>query len=254
MPWRRWISLLVAGFTGLVLFALILPAIQQAREAAWRTESRDKLHNIGVALHNYHDVHGALPPGGVVSEAGEGHHGWMTYTLFYVDKNPVYPLIDFDRPWNDPLNDYIFCAEIPIYQMPGVAEIATTEGYALAHCQGNPDLMHRNSHVALGDLTAGLDNTWLVGETAGRYQPWGYPFNWHPLGNCLNCGPESFGRPSGTGAFLLFADGSVRFISNDVTSDVLNSMDAAGPQPDPDAVSAPVRRFECVTQIPTRNR
>ena len=241
LPPRRWLSPLIAVFTGMVLFALILPAIQQAREAARRTLSRNNLHQIGLAMYNYHDVHVCLPTGGVVGATGKGQHGWMTFLLPYVDSSPLYNSIDFDHSWNASWNDEAICTWYPAYLMPGIAEVATIEGYALTHCQANPDVFYRNSNTTISDLSDDLESTWLVGETTGNHQPWGYPFNWRPLGDCLNCGPESFGRPSGYGACILFADGSViGLISNEISADRTESrvdLDREGSQPDAAAIS-----------------
>jgi type II secretory pathway pseudopilin PulG len=75
-----------------VLIALLLPAVQQAREAARRTQCRNNLKQLGLALHNYHDNTNCFPPGNVVAETGTTLRGasWLTRILPMIDQDPAY--------------------------------------------------------------------------------------------------------------------------------------------------------------------
>ena len=93
------IELLVVIAVIAILMALLLPAVQQAREAARRTQCRNNLKQIGLALHNYHDVYDGLPPG----NGGTGH-----FQLSNPDQNKghlsgiamILPYLDQANLWN----------------------------------------------------------------------------------------------------------------------------------------------------------
>jgi prepilin-type N-terminal cleavage/methylation domain-containing protein len=70
------IELLVVIAIIAVLVALLLPAVQQAREAARRSQCKNNLHNIGIALHNYQESRNQLPP----SRIAMGQIGWGSYS------------------------------------------------------------------------------------------------------------------------------------------------------------------------------
>ena len=90
------IELLVVIAIIAVLIALLLPAVQQAREAARRTQCKNQLKQLGLALHNYHDTFiTTMPPGYVYHRAGvpgslSNGWGWGTMILPYIDQAPLY--------------------------------------------------------------------------------------------------------------------------------------------------------------------
>jgi prepilin-type N-terminal cleavage/methylation domain-containing protein len=95
------IELLVVIAIIAILIALLLPAVQQAREAARRTQCRNNLMQIGIALHNYEMAFETLPPGvsnpaGPVLNKPDGYHmSWITQILPYLEQRNAFNKIDF---------------------------------------------------------------------------------------------------------------------------------------------------------------
>ena len=90
-----------------ILIALLLPAIQAAREAARRTQCRNNLKQIGIALHNYQESHKVFPPGYVCQQhflgsSQQNQWGWAAFILPHMDQKDLYDKIDFENfVWND---------------------------------------------------------------------------------------------------------------------------------------------------------
>lgn len=81
-----------------ILIMLLLPAVQQVREAARRVSCMNKIRQIAIGLHNYESAHGHLPPGWKAETwpASPGY-GWMAYTLPFVEQKALFDQIDFKQ-------------------------------------------------------------------------------------------------------------------------------------------------------------
>jgi prepilin-type N-terminal cleavage/methylation domain-containing protein len=105
------IELLVVIAVIAILIALLLPAVQQAREAARRTQCKNNLKQLALALHNYHDTYGKFPPGNITKWGGDqaicnggnggmvtnadGRSPWTVLILPYIDETPRYNNFNF---------------------------------------------------------------------------------------------------------------------------------------------------------------
>ncbi|MBU4273347.1 MAG: DUF1559 domain-containing protein [Planctomycetes bacterium] len=90
-----------------ILIALLLPAVQAAREAARKVQCMNNFKQVGVALHNYNTSHGCFPPGNMEMsqvdpnwmQNGQKQWSWSAYILPFIEQQPLYDTIDF-KTWN----------------------------------------------------------------------------------------------------------------------------------------------------------
>jgi hypothetical protein len=240
--WMRRLPYAVVVGLVLLIATLVPPAIQQAREAARRTQSKNNLKQLGLALENYHDTFRMFPPGGTFDSEGRAHHSWTTFLDIHLAQSSLISLVDFNVPWDDPVNVDLFLKgwPYPSWQNPSIAEVKSPDGFPLSHYAANEWIMHRNSSIRVQDLSTGTSSVALVGDANGNFEPLGYPYQWRDLTAGLGQPRSGFGCPTRPITMILMADGAVRVLSNDTDTQIAKDM--AGPaelEPSPDQVSKP---------------
>ena len=104
-----------------ILIALLLPAVQAAREAARRMQCTNKLKQMGLALHNYHDTHRALPFGSG-GRIGTPHYAiagtWPAMILPFIEQTPLYDRFNFKVPMDHADNSEVVQALVAEFICP----------------------------------------------------------------------------------------------------------------------------------------
>lgn len=178
------IELLVVIAIIAVLIALLLPAVQQAREAARRTQCKNNMMQVGLALQNYLMGHDVLPPGTVnptgpivnVEDADQYHMGWIVQILPYMEQGNAYEHVDFSKgvytKENDPVrNHQIKSLACPSDPFSGARTIARTSYFGVHNDFETPidvnqnGVMYLNSAVSYEQITDGSSNTIFVLES-----------------------------------------------------------------------------------------
>lgn len=190
-----------------ILIALLLPAVQAAREAARRMQCSNNLKQIGIALHNYHTAIGCFPSGyisavgsgGPADDKGPGW-GWAALALPYLELDNIHDKIQFDKDIADPANAAVRTTVLPVFLCPsdggektftvagsnpimvaqsnyvgvfGNPEITSDPGFLNptndpARSAAHRGMFYRNSGVKFADVTDGTSNTIFVGERNSR--------------------------------------------------------------------------------------
>ncbi len=226
---------LVTGIVGsllgcLILPAMLLPAVQQVREAARRTDSSGRLREIGIALHNHHDLHQRLPAAGVADgDPADGRAlSWRVHILPFLEQNHLYDQFRLDEPWDSPHNLTLVDQMPEVFRSPNYAgDPGKTIYLAVVRRSTNepgPSTVFGDGTRSskFRDIEDGLSWTILVVEAdLEEAAIWTCPDDWefdpaNPRRGLSNLRPNGF--------LAMFADSSVQLISDQVDDDTLRKL------------------------------
>lgn len=211
--------------------ALLMPPVTRGREAARRTQCKNNLKQIMLALHNYHDKYDAFPPAYTTDCDGNRLHSWRTLILPYLDQQLLYSTIDLSKPWNDPANAAAYKTTLHVYCCPGGDTRATRSNHAGSRTTYlavvTPDSCFRpNQPRKISEVNDGTSNTLMIIEVAPEQA-----VHWMEPVDANEQMVLTFGaikkRPHTGGTHTGLADGSIRFLSANISQTTLTALISA---------------------------
>jgi hypothetical protein len=202
---------------GGILVALLLPAVQSAREAARRVQCNNNLRQIAIAFHNYHDVHKTFPPAYIPDKDGRPMHSWRVLILPFMEQQALYQQYRFNEPWDSVNNQLVTSTAIPAYKCPSAPGGPTETNYMVITGPGT--LFEGAEACSIAKISDGTSNTILVVEVGGTGVNWAEP---RDLDARKFSPPFSPPRPDAPGSYhpgglnVGLGDGSTRFLGNSI--------------------------------------
>jgi prepilin-type processing-associated H-X9-DG protein len=221
-----------------IWFGLMSPRFGGAREAARRSQCRNNLKQIGLALHNWHDQHERFPDA-VIADSEQPPLSWRVALLPFLEESSLYEQYDRAKPWNDDANLEAARTRVTAYVCPTNRhqQDSRQRYYAAYVLVTGPESVFPNGQGrSFAEITDGSSSTLLAAEACGLNVVWTQPEDAdtarQPIGvNLLGSEPaHSPGTLSSYhtgGAHMLLADGSVRFVSERIDRQVLKALTTA---------------------------
>jgi len=171
MSRRSWGCIVATTAVFVAVFVVGIWFYQSIQRANDRVHRSKNLKILGLSLHNYHEVYGALPPAYVADENGKPMHSWRVLLLPFIEQQELYDRYNFDEPWDGPNNRKLWDEMPSCYAWPveDFDEPWLTP-YQVAVGSGTP--FEHGRRISLSDITDGTSNTILVFEVPSK------PVNW----------------------------------------------------------------------------
>jgi hypothetical protein len=202
-----------------ILIALLLPAVQAAREAARRTQSANNLKMLGIALHNYHDTFNAFPPAVVTDANGQPLYSGRVLLLPYLEQQSLFNAFDKTQAWDSPANMALSQTTLKVFIDPSAKPTGPGQcNYAFL--TGTGAMFEAGKPSRLRDVVDGTSNTIMMMEVQSTGPSWAAPGD-------VDLSQLAGGLPPGNhpgGGQVVLGDGSVRFLSQTIDPQVLHAL------------------------------
>ena len=249
-------TLMIILFVGLLFSCLLMPpGVRTSREASRRSTCKNNLIQLGLAMHNYHDVYGSFPPAFIPDENGRPMHSWRVLLLPYIDQAQMHKMYDFNEPWDGPNNRKLLDSMPDVYACPSrqVNDGVDTFTSYVAVVGPRTAWPENGAGRTIKEFTDGTSNTLHLLECDTRRIPWMKPADLNideatALLSSIDAEGTGYHRSETffyeyyLGRQVLLADGSVRFVPHGVSRDVWSSLltvDDGGPHIDDDMQVSP---------------
>ncbi len=213
-----------------VAIALLLPAVNAARESARRVAGMNNLKQIGVAMHNFHDSYSGFPAAYSADKNGKPLLSWRVHILPFIGGQALYRQFKLDEPWDSPHNKKLIARMPAVYQAAGSRNSPGKTNYQAVRVGQTvmklPPRAMWGKKVPVGtsfrEITDGTSNTAMVVETSDvKAVTWTKPDDLVPDAKDPAKGIRGLRR---NGFLLLHADGAVRFLADRVDPRVLKAL------------------------------
>jgi hypothetical protein len=166
-----WMTTYIASSA--VAAGALLPAVQKTREAAARAQAMNNMKQIALAMHNYHDTYGNLPPAAICDKKGKKLLSWRVAILPFIEQQNLYQKFKLDEPWDSPNNKQWSGVAVRVYMDPRAPAPAPNMTYYKVFV-GNGAMFDWVSGTKFVQVTDGLSNT-IMTVAGGDPVPWAKP-------------------------------------------------------------------------------
>jgi Protein of unknown function (DUF1559) len=196
------------------------------REASPRTQCKNNLKQLVLALHDYHDAYGCFPPAYIADKDGRPTHSWRTLLLPFCEFKPIYRDYRFDEPWNSPHNRELAALKLNLFQCPEVKHSNSETNYLVV--VGPKTVFPGSKCVRMSEITGGTKETILIVEVDNSGIQWADPrdlsYDEAIRGINPKLGMGISSRHKAGGALCAFANETVRLLPDDYPAENLPAL------------------------------